>query len=744
MVGFKDLQHQDSDTWVAAALTEMLGTELSSGESVQVVEDDLVRDALKGLNRDGTGDYSPDVLVRLGEHLGADYILSGSYLLSTSADDRVLRVDLVLRDARTGQRVASYAQQAALQDLGVLVKNAGASIRDKLGIKAVSPESLTGIANAQPPSADVARRLGEAHEDMEHYQAARAKDQILEAIAESPGYAPAYLDLSEAWSALGYRQKAIAAAEQAASRADALPAQLRLQVDAVLQTAKYQWGNAADDWGELVRVRPAVMEYRLHHIEALLAAGAVPAAQAALVQLRNMPAGKNDPRTQLAAVHVDAALHDSKAAAADAQKALDLAQLHETPGLIADAQLELARAQSHLGQIAPAEAAVRAAIEGYLSLGNPHGEAEAHRTLAPLLSAQNEASAARDQDQRAMSIYQRIGDIGGMANVYRDLCEAMWVSGDRDGAQTAAREGLAISREIGDLFLQKWMLQALATISSDESASDEVMRDYREVIGLAERTGDSGGHVWALATYADAARQRGEMSDAQTACAQAIAEAAPLTDPQFSIYSGFTCALVRMDAGEPAEAAAMLRDVVIRSKAAGNQLYLADAQMTLAQIDLENAGCAQALDGLKSAIAAFAAGGEKTGEAQAEALQALCAQDLGDVAGRDRSIARARALRAGITAREEVYIVDIASAQIGFATDAHNDVIARLNDMAADALGRHWLAWALEAKLAAWRLAERSGEKDVAAKLRSELEQSARKHGMGRILNRIQQLSKAA
>jgi hypothetical protein len=721
----------------------MLGMELSSGENVQVVEDEMVRDALKGMNRGGTSEFSPDVLVRLGEHLDADYLLGGSYLLS-SADDRVLRVDLVLRDAHTGQRVASFTQQATLPDLGVLVKNAGASIRDKLGIKAASAEALTGIANAQPPTADVARRLSEAHEDMEHYQAARAKDELLEAIAESPGYAPAYLDLSEAWSALGYRQKAIAAAEQAASRAEALPAQLRLRVDAVLQTARYQWGKAADDWGELVRLRPAVMEYRLHHIEALLAAGEVTAAQTALVQLRSMPAGKNNPRAHLAAVHVDAARHDSKAAAVDAQKALDLAQLHETPGLIADAQLELARAQSHLGQVAPAEAAARAAIEGYLSLGNPHGEAEARRTLAPLLSGQNQISAARDQDQRAMTIYQSIGDIGGVADVYRDLCEAMWVSGDRDGAQTAAREGLAISREIGDLFLQKWMLQASATIAADEAASDEVMRDYREVIRLAERSGDSGGHVWALATYADAARVRGEMSDARSACAQAIAEAAPLTDPQFRIYSGFTCALVRMDAGEPAQAAAMLRDAANRSKAAGNQLYLANAQMTLAQIDLESDGCEKALDGLNSAITAFAAGEEKTGEADAEALRALCAQELGDIAGRDRSIARARALRAGITARQEVYIVDIASAQIGFATDAHSDAIARLNDMAADALARHWLAWALEAKLAAWRLAEVSGKKEEAAKLRLELEQSARKHGMVRITNRIQQLAKVS
>ena len=291
------------------------------------------------------------------------------------------------------------------------------------------------------------------------------------------------------------------------------------------------------------------------------------------------------------------------------------------------------------------------------------------------------------------------------------------------------------------MYLQKWMLGALANVASDESASDEVMRNYREVTGLAERTGDTGGHAWALATYADSARMRGEMREARSACAQAMAEAAPLSDPQFAIYSGFTCALVKIDAGQPAEAAALLREVESRSKAAGTKIYLANAQMTLAQIELESRDYAHALEGLDSAIKAFAAGEGKTGEAQAEALRALCAQELGDIAGRNRFIDRARALRAGITSRQEVYMVDIASAQIGFPTDAHGDAIARLNALAADAAARHWLVWALEAKLAAWQLAETSGEKEIAAKLRVELQKSAREHGMGRILTRIQQLS---
>ena len=77
------------------------------------------------------------------------------------------------------------------------------------------PPFLSLVSDAQPPSVDVARRVGYALDALQHYDAARARDELLEAVAEAPGYAPAYTYLSQAWSALGYRDKALAAAEQA-------------------------------------------------------------------------------------------------------------------------------------------------------------------------------------------------------------------------------------------------------------------------------------------------------------------------------------------------------------------------------------------------------------------------------------------------------------------------------------------------------------------------------------------------
>jgi hypothetical protein len=338
-----------------------------------------------------------------------------------------------------------------------------------------------------------------------------------------------------------------------------------------------------------------------------------------------------------------------------------------------------------------------------------------------------------------MAIAQSIGDLGGVSGVYRDLCEMLWDNGDRDGAAAAAARGLELSRQTGDLKLQAWTLRAVTSIASDESASDEAMRDYREVTALTERSGDRGGHVWSLATYADMARLRGEMAEAKSSCTQALAEAALLSDPQFMVFSTYTCALVELDRGNTDATVAMLEQVQSKSEASRNSIYIANSRLTLGQIDLEGGRCATALPRLTQAIDEFGKFESHTGQAEAEAFSALCYQQLHDAPRRDAALARARALRAAITSRLEVYTVEIVSAQLGFSDGRHRDAMAQLNALAADAAHRHWLRWSLEARLAAWQLAQAHGERRAAALLAESLAKTAAQHHMGRILKRIGQ-----
>lgn len=487
----------------------MLGAELNVAADVYVVPDELVRDASTDIAPPAAGGYAPQTLARLRQRLDADYVVSGSFLVVGAADNAPLRVDIALQNARDGSLVASVSEQSTgLSGLTALVTKTGARLRDKLGISSPGAEALGLIANEQPPSVDVARRMGFALDALRHYDPARARDELIQAVAETPGYAPAYTYLAEAWSALGYREKALAAAAQAARNAADLPAEQRLQADAVVESERSNWGKAADAWQALAKLKPLNPDYRLHQIDAQIAAGTAPQAQLALTDLRRLPDVAGDPRIELVAARVARALDDAKGDADHAAKALRQAQQHDVAGLVADAQLELAAASTHLGSLDAARADLAAAIDGYRSIRNPRGEADARRTLAAVLADLNRIQEAREEYQRALALDQSVGDVAGVARVYRDLSNMLWESGDRDGAQAAARNSLELARDTGDLHLQAWTLRALATIAADESLSDAVVQEFREVTSLTERSNDRGGHVWSLASYADVERAR--------------------------------------------------------------------------------------------------------------------------------------------------------------------------------------------------------------------------------------------
>jgi DNA-binding winged helix-turn-helix (wHTH) protein/tetratricopeptide (TPR) repeat protein len=734
ITGFGNLSQNPKDAWLGPALTEMVGTELTVSDRLRIVPEELVRDARRGVADPGAGGYAPDALQRLRTRLDADYLVTGTYLVAGAADDAPLRIDITIQDAHSGAIVASLSRQESASALLSMVGQAGTTLRSKLGVTAPTPESMSLLGNAQPPTPDIARRVGFALDALDHHDAARARDELLEAVSQAPGYAPAYRELARAWSLLGYRQKAAAAAEQAASRAAGLPQGQRLEVEAVVAEMRYDWKLAGERWGALVEARPRVPEYRLELIDALLAGGNAAAAQAALSGLRALPSETDDARVDLAAARVARAHADVKTEADDAAVALHKARHREAPGLVADALVELATAHWHLGRNDDSRRESVAAIEDYRAIGNPRGEATARRLIGAVLAETGHGQEAREAYQQAMALDQSIGDIGGVGGVYRDMCQMLWTAGDRDGAQTAARQGLRISREIGDLPLEAWTTQALATIEADEAATDAVVDGYRRVVLLSERSNDRGGHVWSLVTLADTERVRGELDQAHRDCERAKAEAATLSDPQFTIYSGFTCALVAADRGETSAAIAVLEKIERGPLSAANGIYGPNAAMMLGQLDMDRGRYAEARGRLEHAREGFAAAEAKTGQADAEAMLAFCNQALGMPKERDEALGRARELRRAITSRQEVYAVDIALAALGSGSRGHVDAIRALEELATDAERRHWLAWSLESSLAAWRLARDSDDAQRAARLRERIESEARSHGFGRIL----------
>jgi TolB-like protein len=115
--GFKDLGGRKDDAWLAAALSEMVASELAAGESIRVVSGESVARMKLDLSLKDADDLRPDRLSRIGAHLGADRVVVGSYLALGPPAARRLRLDLRVQSASDGETVASFNEAGSESEL---------------------------------------------------------------------------------------------------------------------------------------------------------------------------------------------------------------------------------------------------------------------------------------------------------------------------------------------------------------------------------------------------------------------------------------------------------------------------------------------------------------------------------------------------------------------------------------------------------------------------------------------------
>ena len=734
LLEFDNLSRNPRDAWVGPALAETLGTEIGLGGRLRVIPGELARPAQAGLPPPGAGGYARKSLETLRRRLGADYVLSGSYLVSGDGPAATVRLDIALQRVRGGA-VVSLSRRGPVADLPTLVTAIGADLRKDLGLETDRTGDIELAANVQPPTAEVMRHMGQGLDALHRYDATRARDEFLEAVAQAPGYAPAYVYLAQAWSALGYQAKARAAAQQAAAHAADLPAPMRLRIEAQGQTARFDWPGAVQTLRRLIALAPSDPEARLQLIDALLSAGKPSDAAAALAALRAVPGrGENDPRLELAAASVAAARDDDKARGEHAARALAQARANDQAGLAADAEVQLGAALTARDPKAAGESLRRALID-YRRVGNPHGEAWAEQSLGNLL-ADSDPPGARAAYERALAQYQAIGDLAGTAKIYSDLAIMLWSSGDRDAAETAANHALEIRRQTSDKAGEAWALAALAVAWSDENADDAVVAQFRQAIALDIAAGAQAHLGFSLYSLADVLRLRGELTQAQAICARAQSAYAALDDPASRHLADLECAQIALDRGDVTAAEAGSKSARQAARQIGDAMTLGNADQLAGQIAAGEGRSAEAAGHLDMARREFAGAEMITGEAVADSLLALSETALNRPAPRDAAAQRAAELRGRITERQEVFQADIATAQLRGEMGERNEAAAALEALAADAQKRRWVSWALEARLAELVVLSRAGETARSRALRQSLSADARRSGFLWVLRR--------
>ena len=737
IVDFRDLLPSKDSAWVAAALTEMLASELAQGERMHALPDEVVRPARSDLAAPAAGGYAQPSLATLRKRLGVDFVLSGSYLVSGSGGDSRLRLDLALQDARSGVVVAKVAQSGALSDLPGLIEQTGASLREQAGYPRLPPDEARGTGRMRPPNTEVARAMGNALDALHKNDAARAKDELLDVVAIAPGYAQAYLYLAQAWKQLGYDAKALAAAQQADAQAAGLPDDLRRRIAREVAAQKADWPRAVELDRQSLAADARNPELHLALIDDLVAGGKWDEVDAALAALRQLAGAADDPRVDLRAANAAKGRGDPQAQQSFAAEALRKARTRDEQALAAMASFRLAQAIESLGRLDEAQALFRQLVDENQRLGNPRGEANAHVELAIILRNRGEPDAARAAYERALEIYQRIGDQHGRGLIYFNLMDMLWDAGDRDAAEIAGRHSLEIRREIGDLAGEGRVLNALAYFEMDEAVSPDVLDRLRQAIAVDERAGARGQRMSALLNYDEALRLRGDMQQARDVCAQIRREIAAITDPSLRMMGERQCAQVTLDSGDVAAATTALNSAAETAAAIGDLKSQASVAIALAELELAQRAYAPAATRLQYALGKANAAGDTAGEAYAQALLALSLQLQGKSSERDAALARARDLRTRITIRQQIFLIDLVLAKSRAHGTEREHAVALLLDLAKDAAQREWLAYAFEARLAAVQAMRAAPALPAAPAAAVSLQADAQQHGFHWVLLRL-------
>jgi eukaryotic-like serine/threonine-protein kinase len=470
ILGFRNVSSNPEAAWMSTALAEMLGSELSAGETYRIVPGEDVARARRELSLGDETSFARETLGRLSELLASDYVLGGQYVVSPGGK---VRVDLKLQDTRSGEIVASFAAEADQGDLVGLAGRTGEGLRARLGLGPLSGAQASELRAVRPTTDAGARLYAEGLELLRLSECGKARERLERAVEAEPSYPLAHTALARALWCQGHESKARREAERAVALTTGLPEHIRLETEAVLHEYAGDKAKALAAAEKLYRRFPDNLDHGLalfrqyRHAERHEDAAKVMAALQAL--------GRPSPELKVAALRYD--LERSKsvdlAAMIPRWKALRL-ELEKGGArrLAADVHLHEANLASHIGRLDEARSSLAAARAVYDAIGADDARLDVLALEAQLSFQESDFKGARRTMEDAVALLRRLGmnralplmlvNAGQLAEIIdadlaiaeQDYSEALRVAEERD-AETpdiyATSMMAALERERGQL-----------------------------------------------------------------------------------------------------------------------------------------------------------------------------------------------------------------------------------------------------------------------------------------------------
>ncbi len=690
VLGFQNLAGRPDDDWLSTAFTEMLSTELAAGGGLRLVPGEDVARAKRELPLANEDTLAKATLERLRTNPGADVVVLGGYTLLPGKAENRIRLDVRLQDTAAGETIAEQALTGSEDKLFELAAQAGAELRQSLGVNSVSAEAISAARAALPSNQAAVRLYAEGRARLWAFDFQGARDLLVKAVAADPNYPLAHSALSEAWWHMGYAGKARAEAQQALDLSQHLPQEEQLLVEGQYRRAISDWPKTVQAYQTLFHLFPDRLDYGLLLASAQMYISPAESLQT-LEALRHLPppAG-DDARIDMmeASALIDTDFTKARSAA---QRAIDKASAQGSHVLVARTYGILCQQGPSIEASADTIRECQIALQSSVAAGDMNGQAMMMTDLADLYYQQGDLARAETMWRQAIQQFRQVGNPDGVASALANVGGAELVQGDLGEARKLLNEsipryqtvedksGVALSlNNLGDLARQQGNLQAAETT-------------YQQAKATAQEIEDKSAIGYVLSGLGDVFTDRGDLAAARKSYEESLALRDQAGEKQFAAETQVSLARLAVEEGHPAEAEAAL----LKYKDQFDKQQEADDELTASIV------LTQAL---------LAEGKQAEAQKEVEASKTLAARSQNHLSRLQFGLAVARVL---------------------LASDHPEASRARLEKILKDARDHGFAGIEFETRLALAELEKKSGHVSASRTELAALESSARSKGFG-------------
>ena len=517
VLGFQNLSGKKISDTTGDILAENLWSQLDTDE-LRFISPSQVDDMKKNLGVGEDAAPSKEMLSKIGQYLGCDVLVLGSYQKDSSSKPARVDWNAHLVRAKDGESLGSVQRTGTESNLNEMTAAAGRLFREKLGVRLSAAEEARMDSSLSTDAAAL-QFFSKAREKQRTFDLLGAARLLEKAVVADPSFVQAHGLLAEAWSDLGFETKATEEAKKAMDLSAKLSPEGKGLVAGRYYEMTRDWDKATQQYAQLWTLYGDDPEYGLLLAKSQASGGK---AQAALTTLQQVKQRALAPglaaRVELATADAQVSLGNHQEQLTAANSAAEKAQALRANLILARARIQQCWALLNLGQADKAKPLCGEARTLNQNAGDQLGLARATNDVAYGYWRNGDNATAKPLFEQALSISQAIGDKSDEAGAQLNLANIEYQSGEVQKAIESYKRVISIAQERGDKNAIGMAEQNLGAIYYTIGDAKNGAEMYRRTIAITRETGDKETEARALNNFCAASLQSGEVQQAQESC----------------------------------------------------------------------------------------------------------------------------------------------------------------------------------------------------------------------------------